>query len=112
MIIWSGWGFLVAVIGLACLVATQLGVNAAMQDDQYYQTNGWPKLVGLFLVAALLWPVGRTLNRQRQERELVDPATGERVVLHSGGGHTFFFIPVEYWAPICLVLGVIFLFVK
>jgi hypothetical protein len=39
------------------------------------------------------------------------PRPGERVALRRGG-HTFFFIPVEYWAPIFVVLGVVFMFVK
>lgn len=42
MIIWSGWGILVAVIGFACMLLTQLAVDSAMQDDHYYRTNGWP----------------------------------------------------------------------
>jgi hypothetical protein len=112
MIIWSGWGFLVAVIGIGCFFVTQLVVNSAMQNDQYYQANGWPKLVAFVVAAIIIWPIGRAFNRKRPERELVDANTGERVVLSSGGGHSLFFIPMEYWAAIFLVLGVIFLFVK
>jgi hypothetical protein len=112
MIIWTGWGFIVAVIAIGCLVIAAVVVNAAMADDQYYQNNGWPKLVALFAAAAIAWPVGRALNRKGPERELIDTATGERVVFQSGGGHTFFFIPVEYWSAIFVVLGVVFLFVK
>jgi hypothetical protein len=48
----------------------------------------------------------------RRERELVDVNTGERVVLSSGGGNSLFFVPMEYWAAIFLVLGVVFLFIK
>jgi hypothetical protein len=112
MIIWNGWGFLVVVIGFACLLVTQLAVNSAMQDDEYYQTTGWPKLVAFVVAAIIIWPIGRALNRKRQERELVDVNTGERVVLSSGGGNSLFFVPMEYWAAIFLVLGVVFLFIK
>ena len=112
MIIWSGWGFVVAVIGIGCLLLTELGVEAAMKDDQYYQNNGWPKLVALLIAAVIVWPLGRALNRPRPGRELIDTNTGERVVLPSGGGHSLFFIPVEYWAPLLVVLGVVLLFVK
>jgi hypothetical protein len=112
MIIWSGWGFLVALIGVGSFFGTQLVVNSLMQDDQFYQTNGWPKLVAFVVAALITWPVGRAFNRKGPDRELVDENTGERVVLSSGGGHSLFFIPMEYWAPIFLVLGVIFLFIK
>lgn len=112
MIIWSGWGFLVAVIGFGCLFVTQRIVNSAMQDDRYYQTNGWPKLLALVVAALIIWPVGRAFNRKRLAKEPVNANTDERPVLTSGGGHSFFFIPMEYWAAIFLVLGGIFLFVK
>jgi hypothetical protein len=112
MLIWNGWGFLVAVIGFACLLVTQIVVNAAMQDDEYYQTTGWPKLVAFVVATIIIWPVGRAFNRKRPDRELIDVNTGERVVLSSGGGNSFFFVPMEYWAAIFLVLGVVFLFIK
>jgi hypothetical protein len=111
MIIWNGWGFLAAVIAFACWLVTEIGVEAAMNDEEYYQNHGWPKLLGFLVAAVIVWPLGRALNRKRPERELVDPQTGERVILKSGGGHTLFFIPIEYWAPIFVVLGVVFLFV-
>jgi hypothetical protein len=112
MIIWSGWGFLVAIVGIGCLVLTELGVEAAMNDDKFYQNNGWPKLVAFLVAAVIAWPLGRALNRGQSERELIDPNTGERVVMKSGGGHSLFFIPVEYWALVFMVLGIVFLFVK
>ena len=112
MIIWSGWGFLVAVIGFGCLMLSELSVEAAMKDDRYYQEHGWPKLVAFLAAAIIVWPLGRLLNRRRQDRELIDPNTGERVVLQSGGNHSLFFIPIEYWAAVFAALGLVFLFVK
>jgi hypothetical protein len=114
MIVWSGWGILVAVVAVVSFLVTGFVINAAMQNDQYYETHGWPKLVAFaFAVAALIvWPLGRAFNRPRPDRGLLDPRTGEPAVMTPGGGHTLFFIPMEYWAPILLVLGVVFLFVK
>src|SRR5262249_29792336 len=112
MIIWSGWGFLVAVVGFGCFLLTEIGVGAVMRDDQYYQNNSWPKLVAFLAAAVIVWPLGRALNRRRPGRELIDPKTGGRVVLTSGGGHSLFFIPMEYWAPLLVVLGVVLLFVR
>ncbi len=108
MIIWSGWGILIGVIAVACLVLTQSVVNTCMNDDHFYQTHGWPKLAALWAAAALSWPVGRLMNRGEVHR-FEDPHTGQLVSVRTGGGgHSLFFIPAQYWWAIFLVLGVVF----
>lgn len=92
MIIWTGWGILVGLIGVACLALTQLAVDAAMHDDQFYQTHGWPKLLALWIAAAVNAPIGWAMNRK-------------------GGQHSLFFIPTQYWWSVFLLLGVLFLFI-
>jgi hypothetical protein len=110
MIIWTGWGILIGIIGIGCLVTTQLAVNAAMHDPRFYQTHGWPKLVGLLIAAAVSWPIGRAMN-QGEEQEVVDPESGKPVIVRSGGGgHSLFFIPVQYWWIVFAILGVVFAF--
>ncbi|MDB5353111.1 MAG: putative rane protein [Planctomycetota bacterium] len=106
-LVWSGLGFLVAVITFGCLITTEYLVEAAFHDDRYYQAHGWPKLVGFIVAAAFVWVVGRYV-RGRQGKILIDPETGSEVVV--GRDHTFFFIPVGYWPPILLILGMIFSF--
>jgi hypothetical protein len=74
MLFWRGWGILMLVLGVACLVITELGVNAAMQDAKYYEIHGWPKLLALWLAAAASWPLARLLRKIGGERiELDDP---------------------------------------
>jgi len=107
-LIWSGLGFLVGLITFGCLVATEFLVEAAYHDDRYYQANGWPKFLGFAIAAAIVAIVGRRLKR-RQGRVLIDPETGSEVIVNPR--HTFFFIRVDRWAPILLVLGVLFSFV-
>jgi hypothetical protein len=46
MIIWSGLGILVGVVGFACVSLTPLVVDGAMHDAQFSQTHGWPWLLG------------------------------------------------------------------
>jgi hypothetical protein len=109
MVIWSGLGFLVAVITFGCLLLTEFVAESAFHDGSYYQTHGWPKLVGFLAAALIVWPLGRYLNPKRG-RVLIDPESGRQVVFKSG--HTLFFVPMEYWGPVLVVLGIIFLFVR
>lgn len=109
MMIWSGLGFLVAVITFGCALGTEALVEAWFQDDHYYQSHGWPKFVAFVVAAVIVGVVGWTLKR-RQGKVLIDPETGDEVIV--GVDNTFFFIPMEYWAPILLVLAVVFLFVS
>jgi drug/metabolite transporter (DMT)-like permease len=111
MIIWNGWGILIGILGVACLYFTNLIVNTQMHDEQYYTAHGWPKLLALWLAAAISWPVGVLMNKKRA-RTVQDPVTGRAEVLQSGGEHSLFFVPVEYFWLVYLVLGVVFFFVS
>jgi hypothetical protein len=105
-VIWSGRGIVAGLVGFACLFLTQAAVNAGTHDGRFYASHGWPKLLGLWVAAALVWPLGRALNR-RTERRLLDPGSGRWVLVRSGGGHSLFFVPVQYWAVIYLILGAV-----
>ena len=99
MIIWTGWGILVFVIGLGALVIAQAVANAAL-GPQYYEHNAWPKIVAAIVAAVAIWLVGVRLNGA-PGRVVVDKQTGREITLRRR--HTFFFIPMQYWAPIVLV---------
>lgn len=106
MIIWSGHGYLVPVLGIASLVVTQLLTDLVMGGG-YYTEHAWPKVVAGLIALVALWVVGNRLHAG-VERRLVDPVTGEEVVLLPPS-HTFFFIKVHHWAVVnlLLILGVL-----
>ncbi len=108
MIIWNGLGFLVAVIVFILLLAAEYVTEWMFADDSYYQAHGWPKLLAFFIATAMIWPLGIYLNR-KEGKVLIEKATGKEVLIKPN--HSLFFIRMEYWGPILLVLGVIFLFV-
>lgn len=108
MIVWTGLGYLVLLITFGCLLVTQVLVDKALDDESYYTTHGWPKLVG-FLVAALLLHLFAKVRARGEGRVLVDIETGEHV--STGSRDSLFFIPLRFWPAIVSVLGVVFLFV-
>ena len=84
------------------------------QEEHFYQKHGWPKLLALWIAAAIVWPLGRALN-QRKQIEMFDQKTGIGGIRISEGRnivrHDMLFIPMEYWAFVFAILGVIFLFI-
>jgi hypothetical protein len=107
MIIWQGIGILVGIVIFAMVIAVKYSVGAIMNDPDYYQLHGWPKLIALWLAAAALYVMARQLDKV-PGRVLVDKATGQEVVLKSR--HSLFFIPVKGWSFISFALGIILLF--
>jgi hypothetical protein len=109
MIIWSGLGFLVALIGGGCLLAADALTRSMFGDEKYFAEHGWPKLAAFVLAGAITWFLGRYLHREAGKR-FIDPQTNMEVVLKRR--HSLFFIPVEYWGPIFVGLGVVFAVLK
>ena len=107
MIIWSGLGFVVPGIAFVCFLVTQLAMTAIFQDGRYYTEHGWPKLLAFWIAAVLVGIIGRSLSR-KQTKIYIDKATGEEIVMRPN--HSFFFIPILYWAPLLAILGIVFLF--
>lgn len=102
MIIWSGWGFLVAVfflvgclIGLpvAGLVSTDPEVNIAVTI-----------VVGGLIAGLSSFLLARKLEGG-EGRAFIDEATGQRVVVRRTAG-SLFFIPTRYWAYVAPVLAI------
>ncbi len=91
MIIWSGWGFLVFLIVFAVSLLAELFVESSLHDQRYYQSHGWPLAAALLCSAVVTWYLGSFLNRQPGRT----------------GIDRFFFIPMQYWAPILTVLAIV-----
>jgi hypothetical protein len=102
MIIWSGWGFLVAVIAFGMSLATEIVTERMAGDDRFYQTHAWPLSLALVFSGAIVWGVGTYLEA-RGGRVVIDEASGEKLTI--GGEHRFFFVPVRYWGPLLMALS-------
>lgn len=102
MIIWSGLGFLVVPIVIAWLVLSVILTGRFSSDPDYFQLHGWPMALGLVASAVCCWILGRFL-RASGAQTLIDPRTGAPVILRRR--HSLFFVPVQWWAPILLVMA-------
>ena len=103
MIIWSGLGVLVPVMALTVFIFCQVAIDAIFGDG-YMFDHAWSLLLTGVACGAALWFTGKRLNRP-SGRVLVDEVSGERVQLKPN--HSFFFIPIQYWAFAALALGVL-----
>lgn len=121
MLIWTGWGIVIGLVGGIGIALTQLAIDAIMHDRHFYSTHSWCEFVGACVAAAVAWPVGRFMNRGQEQtvinpqtgQPVIDPETGKPAVIHGGGdGHSFFFIPVQYWWIVYLGIGTILLLSK
>ena len=104
MIIWSGWGFLVAVIVFGASLTMEFVTEAVFRDDRLYQTHAWPLALALALSGGIIWTLGNYLHA-RGARTVIDKSTGQELTI--GARHTFFFISMRYWGPLLLALSIL-----
>jgi len=90
LIIWKGFGFVVAIIGFAVLLLTELVIEYITGNENFYQENLWSVSIGLFIAAIITYGFCRLLKKSSTE-------------------HSLFFIPVEWWPLTFASIGLVFL---
>lgn len=96
-LVWTGWGPVsILVVGVGLVLGHTVG-------DFFGLTKFTTSIVGLILGASANWFVGRMLNNPARDRQLIDPKTGEAVLLKHR--HTLFWVPIQYWS-IIIVIGI------
>ncbi|MBU1305205.1 MAG: hypothetical protein KKF33_06765 [Alphaproteobacteria bacterium] len=91
ILIWSGWGFLVALVWLP-IVASMYNTTKTMGDAPL-QAIG-VVLVGSLVASAVIWGLDRLIRRMTY-RTLVDQQTGVAFGVDRTG--SFFFVPMRFW---------------
>lgn len=110
MIVWSGWGIVVALIAIAGLV---IGVLAgdALGDSlglAYGPAQAAGISIGGIFAAAGVFLFARW-RESGQPRSFIDEASGQRFEVRPSAG-SLFFIPSRYWTWILLALTALFAF--
>ncbi len=95
MIYWSKYGFLVIVLFVLAIIIDNIVTELTGQTGN---------AVGFYLSAIICWFLGRRLNDSSCCKLLVDPETGEQVVLKNYS--TFMFIKMQWWALAFLAFGI------
>ena len=85
IIIRSGIGIVVVIVGVVFPLLMQQLVDLLTHDPSYYQTHGWPKLAAFSLAGAAVYLLARSREGRRD---------------------TLFFIPMGYWAIVLFVTGI------
>lgn len=109
MIIFSGCGFLVGVIGFGSFLVTEVVSERMTQNSDYYQQTPQMIFVAGAIAAVLTIGLNKLLSLKKK-RVVIDKETGEEFEL--GGNHSFFFIPVKWWSYLFFILGVVFMLMK
>lgn len=99
MIVWSGKGFLSALVLLATLFISIWLLPDSLSDYSF--------VIASFISAGFSWIYGNKWNKQN-ERIVTDDKTGQKLIIRSN--HTLFWIPMQYWGIIFSVFGIVILF--
>jgi hypothetical protein len=101
MLVWRGKGYLVPLIIFVSSLLFQLGFDAIYNDPNYYTTHSIPLASALLIAGAILWQIG---NRSHETQGPLETKTLEKKFMVSRND-SFFWIPLKYWGPICLLLS-------
>ena len=99
-IVWSGLGFLVIPVVI-------IGAVAGGAIAEFEPNARWPRMIAVLGTALALFGLGLLLNR----KQLVGRDQYGNAVVASAG-HSLYWIPVQYWSAITLVIGTILVFKK
>lgn len=98
--IWSGSGFLVAVITFGCCLLANFFLDRQFGEG-YYSTHLWAVGAALLIGGSISSAIGFKL-KGRSDRFVVDEETGERMVINNSD-HSFFFVPM-HWAGLIIAM--------
>ncbi len=99
MIIWRGCGFLDVIFVFGASLVMELITETVTRDTDFYQKEAWPLALALIVAGIVTWAVGKKLHA-RGVRAMSDQPAGPEAA--SFRTHTFFFVPMHYWAVVLL----------
>jgi hypothetical protein len=99
-VVWNGLGCLVIPIAI-------IGAVALASIADFEPNVRWPRMIAVLGTALAVYGLGLILNRPKV---VGDDGWGNKVTVRED--HSLYWIPVQYWAPIILVVGTLIVFFK
>jgi hypothetical protein len=87
MVIWSRWGFLVAVIVFGSALMMEIITENITGDDAFYQETTWPLPLALIIAGMITFVCDRFVSPKDTSY------------------NTLFFIPMKWWAPLLFIIA-------
>ncbi len=109
MIVWTGSGFLIAIVGILTMVFAQLLGNNISGSATFYQENPWLILAAMFVSAVLTYIMNITFLKPTSI-VVADVETGKERRLKIR--HTLLFISTKWWPAIFMLVGIVLTYVK
>ena len=103
MLVWSGWGIVVALLIAVGLLVTFGAMDALQQWLPYGPAGSAGAIVGGFVAALCIHLFVRWREQGGEARAFIDEATGERIEVRRSAG-SLFFIPSRFWVWISVIL--------
>ena len=100
IVIWNGLGFLVIPVVI-------IGGVALTAIAEFDPGRKWPRMVAVLGTALALFGLGVLLNRPK-----VVGHDGRGNAIKASEDHSLYWIPVQYWSAIVLIIGTIVVFKK
>ena len=105
MIIWSGYGLLVALAYFLGLMVYFFINGLLVTHDYFVQSDGWFMVMVFLISAGINYIFTKKLVPPSNRQVLVDKQTGKRMVFEDKS--SLFFIQNKYWTFIFLAVGVV-----
>ena len=107
MNIWTRLGISVALLGIFCIICSEM-----IQRDGYYDQHRREIAGGLCGVGIISFIIGRVLNRKRKlEQAKVERFRDEADEAQEHEGEPFILFNLAYWGPILAAFGLVVLFI-
>lgn len=101
ILIWKGWGILnIVIVGVLFFAVNALLALVGLDAID----SRLPTALALIVSGMIIWYLGKYFNA-KSDRVFIDQETGE--TFRMGTQHNLFFIPMHYWGPIGMLIGLV-----
>jgi hypothetical protein len=99
----------VPVFAFLVALGTELVAESITGQDRFYQDHPWLVVAAMVVAGGLVGLVALYVGRQ-PARVVIDKQTGEELTLQPK--HTFFFVPIQYWAVLLPAIATVIVLVR